>query len=52
MTTNSDTKFEEEPTCCCKNHLKNLMNFHFMQALKNLKISTLIGYLCPKSIKY
>ena len=27
MTLNSDVKFEE-PTCCCKNDMRNLVNFH------------------------
>ena len=28
MTPSSDAKFEEETTCCCKNDVKNLVNFH------------------------
>ena len=28
MTPNSDAKFEEEPTCRCKNDMRNLANFH------------------------
>ena len=28
MTLNSDAKFEEEPTCRCKNDMKNLGNLH------------------------
>ena len=27
MTLNSDAKFEEESTCCCKNDMWNLANF-------------------------
>ena len=28
MTLNSAAKFEEEPTCHCKNDMRNLVNFH------------------------
>ena len=28
MTRNSDAKFEKEPTCHCKNDMRNLVNFH------------------------
>ena len=28
MTRKSDVKFEEESTCCCKNGMGNLVNFH------------------------
>ena len=28
MTLNSEAKFEEEPTCRCKNDMRNLGNFH------------------------
>ena len=28
MTLNSDGKFEKEPTCRCKNDVRNLGNFH------------------------
>ena len=28
MTLKSDTKFEEESTCCCENGMRNLVNFH------------------------
>ena len=28
MTPNSDAKLEEEPTCRCKNDMRNLANFH------------------------
>ena len=28
MTLNNDTKFKDEPTCRCKNDMKNSVNFH------------------------
>ena len=28
MTLNNDAKFEEEPTCCSKNDMTDLENFH------------------------
>ena len=28
MVLNSNAKFEEETTCCCKNDTRNLANFH------------------------
>ena len=48
MTLNSDIKFEEESTCCCKNGMRNLVNLH---ASTSPQICILIGYLRPKCLK-
>ena len=48
MTLTSDAKFEEEPTCHCKNDKSNLAIS--MQAQESLKISTLMGFFYRKYI--
>ena len=49
MIPNSDAKFEK-PTCCCKNDMRNLVNFHAStQKSQNLHFDRIRK--CPKCPK-
>ena len=49
MALNRDAKFEEEPTCHCKNDMRNLVNFHVITGKsQNLHID---GVLMSKVYK-
>ena len=49
MTLNSDVKFEEKLTLGTKRYKRNLANFQ--PTTQKSKISTSMGYICPKYMR-